>query len=168
MDSRRTSTTDGFQQSNFYSNRLSPVSSIPLQPSTFNSANRTSTMPTRPLQWTNSLRTPPVVDLPQCPPNSSSGRTSTMPFEFCNWSTFCRISHATEPLQRTVFRLASTSDKFQTDFSSNRTLVRFLQQKVSIRASTADDFRLQHQCLRHPTIVNPSATSKISKLLLDC
>ena len=163
------------------------MSSIPFQPSTFNSANRTSTVPIGLQQcqpdpsngqipsgtlqrstFHSVLQTPLVDELPQRLSDSFISQPSIAPSKFCYWSTFYQISHATRPLQRTVFRQASISDKFQTDFFSNRTPVGFLQQKVSIRASIADDFCLQHQCLRHPTIVNPSATSKISELLLDC
>ena len=114
------------------------------------------------------LQTPSVDELPQHLSDSSIDQPSIAPFEFCHQSTFYRIPHATRPLQRTVFRQASTSNKFQTNFSSNRISVGFLQQKVFIRTSTADDFRLQHQRPRHPTTVNPSATSKTSELLLDC
>ena len=107
-------------------------------------------------------------ELPQCLLDSSIGQPPIAPSEYCYWSTFCQIFHATGPLQWIVFRRASTSDKFQMNFSSNRTPTGFLQQKVFVRASTADDFRLQHQCPRHPTTVDSSATSKTSELLLDC
>ena len=91
-----------------------------------------------------------------------------MPLELHCRLTLCQIPHETGPLRRTVFRRASTSGKFQMDSSSNRTLTKLLQQKVSIRASTADDFRLQHQHPRYLTTVDSSAISEISELLLDC
>ena len=87
------------------------ISSRPLQRSTFYSV----------------LQIPPVDELPQCISDSSIGQPSIAPSEFHYRSTFYRIPHAVGLLQWTVFRRASTSDKFQMNFSSDQTPAGLLQ-----------------------------------------
>ena len=130
---------------------LRAPTTIDLRPSFYNKRS-----PFRLLQESDSVRTSiadgyrtsfynrraPAAGFLQRPIASGVCRTSPMPSEVHRRPTLHQIPHEIGLFRRIIFRRASTSGKSQTDFPSNQTPTGLHQQKVSIRASTADDFCL--------------------------